>query len=73
MGATPGGFGTAFSQRAWLPVLRLLSADVWNGRMLWISRGMDLFDKAGNLTDEKTRGQVKAYMAGFAAYVAGGR
>ena len=73
MGATPGSFGTAFSQRAWLPVLRLLKTRLWQDRMLWISGAMGLFDDAGNLTDEKTRAQLQKYMAGFAAYVAGGK
>ena len=51
MGATPGGFGTAFSQYAWLPVLRVLGAQVWSGRLLWASGAMSKFDAEGNLTD----------------------
>jgi len=34
MGATPGNFGTAFSQYAWLPILRVLGTQVWSGRFI---------------------------------------
>jgi NAD(P)H-dependent FMN reductase len=71
MGATPGSFGTAFSQRAWLPVLRLLKTRLWQDRMLWISGATGLFDAEGNLTDDNTKSQVKKYMAGFADFVGG--
>ena len=37
MGATPGNFGTAFSQYAWLPVLRTLGTQVWSGKLMWVS------------------------------------
>jgi NAD(P)H-dependent FMN reductase len=36
MGSTPGPYGTAFAQYAWLPVLRVLGAQVWSGRTLWV-------------------------------------
>ena len=44
IGATPGTFGTAFSQYAWLPVLRVLGTQVWSGRLLWVSGAMGKFD-----------------------------
>ena len=69
MGATPGQFGTAFSQYAWLPVLRVLGAQVWAGRLLWVSGAMSKFDKEGNLTDESVMKQLSKYMAGFADFV----
>jgi NAD(P)H-dependent FMN reductase len=69
MGATPGQFGTAFSQYAWLPVLRVLGAQVWSGRLLWVSGAMDKFDKEGNLTDESVMKQLSKYMTGFADFV----
>jgi len=70
MGATPGNFGTAFSQYAWLPVLRVLGAQVWSGRLLWVSGAMSKFDKEGNLTDDGVRKQLSKYMSGFAEFVA---
>ena len=70
MGATPGNFGTAFSQYAWLPVLRVLGAQVWSGRLLWVSGAMSKFDKEGNLTDDGVKKQLIKYMAGFAEFVA---
>jgi len=69
MGATPGQFGTAFSQYAWLPVLRVIGAQVWSGRLLWVSGAMGKFDEEGNLTDEKVKKQLTRYMEGFADFV----
>jgi len=70
MGATPGKFGTAFSQYAWLPVLRVLGAQVWSGRLIWVSGAMNKFDKEGNLTDEGVRKQLTKYMSSFTDFVA---
>jgi chromate reductase len=69
MGATPGSFGTAFSQYAWLPVLRVLGTQVWSGRLMWVSGAMGKFDKEGNLTDDKTKKQLSKYMKGLADFV----
>ena len=69
MGATPGSFGTAFSQYAWLPVLRVLGTQVWSGRLLWVSAAMKKFDKEGNLTDDGVKKQVAKYMQGFSDFV----
>ncbi len=38
-------FGTAFSQYAWLPVLRVLGAQVWSGKLMWVSGAMGKFDE----------------------------
>ena len=70
MGATPGTFGTAFSQYAWLPVLRVLGAQVWSGRLRWISGAMGKFDEEGNLADDGVKKQLTKYMSGFADFVA---
>jgi NAD(P)H-dependent FMN reductase len=70
MGATPGNFGTAFSQYAWLPVLRVLGTQVWSGKLLWVSGAMSKFDKEGNLTDDGVKKQLTKYMSGFAEFVA---
>jgi len=68
IGATPGTFGTAFSQYAWLPVLRVLGTQVWSGRLLWVSGAMGKFDDQGNLTDDGVKNQLKKYMAGFTEF-----
>lgn len=66
IGASPGGFGTAQAQTHWLPVLRTLAVKPWfEGRML-VSRAGGLFDENGNLTDEKTRETLAAFVKGFA-------
>jgi NAD(P)H-dependent FMN reductase len=69
IGATPGNFGTAFSQYAWLPVLRVLNTQVWSGRLLWVSGAMGKFDERGNLTDDKVKTRLKKYMTGFTEFV----
>lgn len=69
MGATPGAFGTAFSQYAWLPVLRVLGAQVWSGRLMWVSGAMKKFDEGGNLVDDGVRKQLSKYMSDFADFV----
>lgn len=68
-GATPGSFGTAFSQYAWLPVLRVLGAQVWSGRQLWVSGAKQKFDSDGNLTDESVKKQLARYMVEFTEFV----
>jgi len=69
MGATPGAFGTAFSQYAWLPVLRVLGTQVWSGRLMWVSGAMKKFDEGGNLVDEGVKKQLTNYMGDFADFV----
>ena len=70
LGATPGAFGTAFSQYAWLPVLRVLGAQVWSGRLMWVSGAMKKFDEAGNLVDDGVRRQLTKFMIDFADFAA---
>jgi NAD(P)H-dependent FMN reductase len=69
IGATPGNFGTAFSQYAWLPVLRALGMQVWSGRLLWVSGGMKTFDAEGNLIDPGVRKQLEKFLHGFTGFV----
>ncbi len=69
MGATPGNFGTAFSQYAWLPVMRVLGAQVWSGRLMWVGGAMSKFDEEGNLVDDGVKKQLAKYMSGFADFV----
>ena len=69
IGTTPGSFGTAFSQTAWLPTLRLLKMNIWFGEMLWVGSAMKVFDSDGNLVDERTKKQLTKYMEGFYRFV----
>ena len=69
IGASPGGFGTILSQNHWLPVIRTLGMKPWFGGRLLVSKAGNLFDEAGNLTDEDTRGRLKEFLAGFAAFI----
>lgn len=66
IGASISGFGTILSQNAWLPVLRGLKTRLWTGGQVMVSGAEDLFDGDGNLTDEKTRAQLRKFIAGFA-------
>jgi chromate reductase, NAD(P)H dehydrogenase (quinone) len=72
IGASPGGFGTTLAQTHWLPVLRTLRTRPWWDGRLMVSRAGGLFDADGTLTDDKTRGQLADFIAGFAASLPGG-
>ena len=65
IGASPGGFGTILSQNAWLPVLRTLGTRPWFGGRLQVSRAGNVFNAAGELTDEAIRAQLAKYLSGF--------
>jgi chromate reductase len=67
IGASPGGFGTIMAQNHWLPVLRTLKCDLWTEGRLMVSRAGNLYDGAGNLTDDKTRRMLGDYITAFAA------
>jgi chromate reductase, NAD(P)H dehydrogenase (quinone) len=69
MGATPGMGGTTLAQSAWLPVLRTLQMRPWFGGRLLVSNARQTFDGDGNLTDEKIRGQLKVFVAGFESFI----
>jgi NAD(P)H-dependent FMN reductase len=70
IGASPGGFGTLLSQTAWLPVLKTLRTAAYFGGRLQVSRAGDVFDKSGDLVDDRIREQLKKYLAGFCEFVA---
>ena len=73
MGASPGGFGTTQAQTHWWPVLRTLRTRPWWDGRLMVSRAGGLFDADGTLTDDKTRGQLADFIAGFAASLPAGK
>lgn len=68
IGASPGGFGTVMAQSHWLPVLRTLGTRPWFGAKLMVSRAGSVFEE-GSLKDEKIRGQLGGFLAGFAASI----
>ena len=68
VGASPGGFGTLLAQNAWLPVLRTLGTRPWFGARLAVSRAGGVFDAQGDLVDDQVRGQIAAFIAGFAEF-----
>lgn len=70
IGASPGGFGPLLAQNAWLPVLRMLGAELWAGGRLMVSRAGGVFDAGGALTDPAVEAQLRTYLQGFAAAVA---
>jgi NAD(P)H-dependent FMN reductase len=69
MGASPGRLGTVLSQAAWLPVLRSLGTCPWWGARLQVGGAASVWDAEGKLVDERVRGEVKAFMQGFAGFV----
>ena len=68
-GASPGGFGTALSQNAWLPVFRTLGADLWSGGRLLVSRAGGVFDASGALTDSTVHDSLAKFLAGFVSHI----
>ncbi|MCU0674930.1 MAG: NAD(P)H-dependent oxidoreductase [Myxococcota bacterium] len=66
LGASPGRFGTAMAQAAWLPVLRALGARAWFGPRLMVGSAAQVFDADGKLVDERVRGELTKFVAGFA-------
>jgi chromate reductase, NAD(P)H dehydrogenase (quinone) len=71
MGASPGRFGTVMSQAAWLPVLRTLGTRPFWGPRLLVGGAKQAFDESGKLIDERVRGELTAFMAGFVQFALG--
>ena len=65
-----GGGGTRLAQSAWLPVFRFLRMRPWSDETLYLSGARTLFDEHRRLTDDATRDQLRAVVAGFAAHCA---
>lgn len=73
IGASAGSKGTALAQAAWLPVLRQLHVRYFPDKLVYVGPAGELFDEAGKLTDEKTRGVLERYLAAFAEFIAARR
>ena len=69
IGATPGPWGTAMAQAAWLPVLRTLGTQPYFGARVQIASAASVFDEHGKLLDARVRSQLTKYMAGFVQFV----
>lgn len=65
IGASPGSFGTTLAQAAWLPVMRTLGTDYWNGGRMLLANANKAFDDDGKLRDEATAERLAKFMAGF--------
>jgi NAD(P)H-dependent FMN reductase len=70
IGASPGQWGTALSQAAWLPVLRTLGTEPWWGGRLQVARARTVFDEEGRLVDDGIRERLRGVVGGFAGFVA---
>jgi chromate reductase len=71
IGASPGGFGTALAQNHWLPVLRRLAPSLGSEAGCSCLALVPSFNDKGDLTDAVIRDNLRKFMAGFAAFVAG--
>jgi len=69
IGATPGGFGTALSQTAWLPVMRTLNTKLFTGNRLMVSGANKVFNDTGQLIDDTVRERLTAYINDFVAFI----
>ena len=68
MGATPGGFGTALAQTAWLAVFQSIGANLSpNGRLL-VSHASKVFDDDGQLTDDTIRDRLRRFLEDYATF-----
>lgn len=65
IGASPGGFGTALAQCAWLAVLRALEADLWTGGRLLVSHAGKVFAPDGTLSDERTSSSLRQFLQSY--------
>lgn len=68
MGVSGGRFGTALSQAAWLPVLRMLQVQPYFGARMLVGNGGTAFDDLGRLTDPETERLLTGFMKGFSEF-----
>lgn len=67
-GASAGAMGSRTAQYAWLPTLRALGVELWNGGTLFAASAGSLFDDDGRLVDERMRERVQGFVGGFAEF-----
>ena len=68
MGASPGGFGTVRSQLALRQVFVFTKSYVLLEPEVHVSAAQEKFDADGNLTDDRTRENVRALVAALVAW-----
>lgn len=69
MGATPGNFGTAFAQAAWLHVLRTLRMRLWtDAGPFYLPQASKLIED-GRLVDAEQRARLGEYMKAYVARI----
>lgn len=68
LSASPGGFGGARAQLAWLPVLTTLGTRWMHSPELSLSAAHKAFAADGSLSEERTREQLSKLMLSFAAW-----
>jgi NAD(P)H-dependent FMN reductase len=72
MGATPGNFGTAFAQAAWLHVLRTLRMRLWtDAGPFYLPQAGKLIED-GRLGDAEQRTRLTEYMAAYVKRISQG-
>lgn len=69
LGASPGNFGTILSQSAWLPVFRVLGAEVWVGARFMLARANAVIGPEGQIADGPTRDLLAKFVEGFVDHV----
>jgi NAD(P)H-dependent FMN reductase len=66
IGASPGAFGTARGQAAWLPVLRAVQLrPFFELPPFYLAKAHQAFDAQGQLVDAKSRELLGAFLGGF--------
>ncbi|MEQ1832611.1 MAG: NAD(P)H-dependent oxidoreductase [Candidatus Eisenbacteria bacterium] len=71
MSASPGGFGGARAQLAWLPVFAALGAHSMHSPQFYLSAAHQAFAPDGALAEERTREQLRKLLATFARWCRG--
>lgn len=66
IGASPGAFGTARGQAAWLPVLRAVQLrPFFELPPFYLAKASDAFEADGGLKDPKSRELLATFLRGF--------
>ncbi len=69
IGASPSRLGTAFSQTAWLPILRHLNTHPYFRNQLFVSSSNTAFNEGGELVDKTIRKLLQDYINGFCEFI----